>query len=82
MADEPAPDPLKNLYFFLSILVLLVILWYASGGPSRADLRGIFLNPPPPVGNGGAYGPNPQPENPQFETGTVTAPEQVPQYHY
>jgi hypothetical protein len=37
--------------------VLLIILWFANGGPQRADLRGVFLNPPPPVGQGGAYGP-------------------------
>ena len=39
------------------IIVLLVILWFANGGPSKADLRGLFLAPPAPVGPGNAYGP-------------------------
>lgn len=50
-------NPLHNLYGFIAFLVLLAILWFAAGGPGRADLRGILLNPPAPLGNGQAYGP-------------------------
>jgi hypothetical protein len=39
-------------------LVLLLVLWYANGGPQKADLRGVFLQPPTPLGNGAAYGPD------------------------
>lgn len=41
----------------LGIIAILVILWFANGGPERADLRGLFIAPPPPMGPGGAYGP-------------------------
>jgi hypothetical protein len=74
MADEtPKTDPLKDLYFFLAIVVIIVILWYASGGASRADLRGILLSPPQPLGSGNSY----NPEEPQFSGGTVAPPGQV-----
>lgn len=38
-------------------VVILVGLWFASGAYKNADLRGIFLAPPAPLGTGGAYGP-------------------------
>jgi len=60
MADEKPHDPMSDVWFVVLLLVGLVILWYASGGPSRADLRGILLSPPPPVGTGEAYQPQPQ----------------------
>lgn len=62
MADEHkngggGHDPMSDAKFLLVGFALLLVLWWATGGPSRADLRGIFLNPPPPVGSGNAYGP-------------------------
>lgn len=42
---------------FVAGLAALAALWWWSGGPGRADLRGIFLQPPAPVGSGDAYGP-------------------------
>ncbi len=58
MADEPkGPGPVEDLLFIIGVLVVLVVIWFATGGPKRADLRGIFLHPPAPVGTGGAYGP-------------------------
>ncbi len=47
-----------DLIFVVVGLVLLVVLWYANGGPGKADLRGIFLQPPQPLGGGNAYGPD------------------------
>jgi hypothetical protein len=41
----------------LGIIAILIVLWFANGGPEKADLRGIFLAPPAPVGPGNAYGP-------------------------
>jgi hypothetical protein len=38
-------------------MAALIILWFLSGAYKNADLRGIFLAPPAPVGPGGAYGP-------------------------
>lgn len=53
--------------WFLGLLVVLVVLWYFAGGPGKADLRGIFLAPPAPLGTGEAYGPD-------FGTTTLEAP--------
>lgn len=52
----------------LGMIAILIILWFANGGPSRADLRGLFLAPPAPVGPGNSYGPQvgqPNPAIPQ-----------------
>lgn len=48
----------------LGMIAILVILWFANGGPERADLRGIFLAPPAPVGPGNSYGPQVGQPNP------------------
>lgn len=60
MADEkpPSGSPAQDAFFLFGILAVLIAAWYATGGPSRADLRGIFLAPPTPLGSGDAYGPN------------------------
>ena len=58
MAEEKkGPGPIGDALFILGILLVLVVLWFASGGASRADLRGIFLHPPAPIDTGGSYGP-------------------------
>ena len=58
MADEhKGPGPVEDLFFIIGVIVVLVAVWFATGGPSRADIRGIFLHPPPPVDTGGSYGP-------------------------
>lgn len=49
---------MSDLMFVVVGLVLLVVLWYANGGPQKADLRGVFLQPPVPLGGGNAYGPD------------------------
>ena len=70
--DKPAPhDPMKDVWFVVGVLAVIVFFWVMAGGPGKTDLRGIFLNPPAPVGNGDAYGP-------QFATTTtVSAPDSV-----
>ncbi len=50
----------------LGLIAILVILWFANGGPERADLRGLFLAPPAPVGPGNAYGPQVGQPNPNI----------------
>ena len=78
MADEPKEhDPLHDVFWFVGVIIVLVVLWYLAGGPGRSDLRGIFLSPPAPLGNGNAYGPNPQPQDNSYQTETVQAPEQI-----
>jgi len=64
MADEGGgASETQMLVFVFGGFAILVFLWFATGGPAKSDLRGIFLNPPAPVGQGGAYGP------------TISAPE-------
>lgn len=58
MADEkPKTDPAKLLMAVLGAMALLIFFWFASGAYKNADLRGIFLAPPAPLGPGGSYGP-------------------------
>lgn len=59
MADEHGGGTNGNdmLLFVFGGFALLVALWFFTGGPSRADLRGIFLYPPNPLGTGEAHGP-------------------------
>jgi hypothetical protein len=58
MADAPkGPGPVGDLFFIIGLLLVLVALWFATGAYKTADLAGIFLHPPQPVGQGGAYGP-------------------------
>ena len=58
MADkEEKGDPMNELYLFLGFMAVLVALWYFAGGPGKADLKGLFLSPPAPLGTGEAYGP-------------------------
>lgn len=63
MADEkekPASYSAWQIVFvFAAIMGLLIYFWYQNGGPQNADLRGVFLAPPAPVGSGDAYGPQP-----------------------
>ncbi len=76
MADEPHAkgNPTEDAMWFLAILAGLVILWYFAGGPGQADLRGLFLAPPEPLGNGQAYGP--QLGNEASSTATTTPEEE------
>lgn len=57
MADKPPADPKKLLIEVLVAIGILVFLWFMSGAYKNADLRGVFLAPPAPLGPGGAYGP-------------------------
>lgn len=81
MADEaPKHNPMQDVYFFIAFLVIVVILWFAAGGPGKADLRGAFLQAPPPLSNGQAYGPGgtSTQQQPTFDNaGSVQQPGQV-----
>jgi len=59
MAEEPKKNgsPYEIVWFVFGGLALLIALWWVQGGPEKADLRGIFLAPPPPLGTGESYGP-------------------------
>ncbi len=72
MADEKVgEDPMKLLLMVLGGMALLVFFWFMSGAYKNADLRGIFLAPPAPIGPGGAYGP--QIGNPSNTSGQTDA---------
>lgn len=73
MADEKGGgghNPLQDLYFFITFLVIVVILWYASGGPSRANLQSAFIGGP-------SWDQTNQPQQPTFQSGSVAPPPQV-----
>jgi hypothetical protein len=59
MADDKpkGPGPMGDAIFILGLIVVLAVLWFYSGGAKKTDLKGIFIHPPAPVGQGGAYGP-------------------------
>jgi len=69
MADEKEAGPSAGAaaLSILGIIALLVILWFANGGPQRSDLRGLFLAPPAPVGPGNSYGPQVGQPNPNVQ---------------
>lgn len=77
MADEPGggEHPMTTVWILAALLGGLIVLWYVNGGPDRADLRGIFLAPPAPVGTGEAYGP-------QINAPTESAPQTIEQPDY
>ena len=67
MADkEPEESPYTMVWFVVGGLAILIALWWIQGGPERADLRGIFLSPPPPIGTGESYGPQVGEPNPNI----------------
>ncbi len=72
MADDhkSGGGPLEDAIFIIGVIVVLVVQWVYTGGPSRADLRGIFIHPPAPVGQGGAYGP----QIGKISTSSISAP--------
>jgi hypothetical protein len=49
-------DAIKELKWLLVILVLLWVIWFLTGGPSRFE-KGPFIKPPNPIDTGEVYGP-------------------------
>lgn len=74
MADEKAgkddahKTAMGDVFFVLGLLGVLIALWFFSGGPERASLKGLFLAPPAPLGSGESYGPQFGEPNPNYET--------------
>jgi len=54
MAD--APKSWNPLPWFLTMLAVLWLLWFFTGGPERAKNAGVFLKPPAPLDSGEDYG--------------------------
>ncbi len=60
MADEKkdaGAGVMGDVWWFVGFLAILIGAWLYTGGVGRADLKGIFLAPPQPLGSGNAYGP-------------------------
>ena len=37
MAEAPSHDPMKDLFWFLGVLFILFLIWFATGGPQRPE---------------------------------------------
>jgi hypothetical protein len=47
MAEDKESNPLSEVYLFGALLLFLIILWFANGGPQRAkESGGLYLTPP------------------------------------
>ena len=47
----------SDLWWFVAIMTVLGLIWYATGGPSRPESwSGPFIEPPAPIGTGEIYG--------------------------
>ncbi len=73
--DKEKHDVMNDVYMFLGFMAILVAVWYFAGGPGKADLKGLFLAPPAPLGNGEAYGPTLGSTTPADTTNAAPAPE-------
>jgi hypothetical protein len=62
----------ETVTFVIGLLAVLIALWFYNGGPSKATLKGIFLEPPPPLGTGDSYGPQIGQPNPNYQQATST----------
>lgn len=50
-------DPITDLWWFLGILGLIWLVWFATGGPEHYEAtHGVFLKPPSPLSSGETYG--------------------------
>ena len=52
MADDekkPSESPWAILWWVLGGLAILIVLWFANGGPSRANPRSLFVAPVVPI---------------------------------
>ncbi len=68
MAEEKKEvgDPMKMLWLVLGTIGVIAFFWVASGAYKNADVGGLFVSPPPPVGPGGSYGPQIGEQNPNY----------------
>ncbi|QQR76894.1 hypothetical protein IPJ63_01360 [Candidatus Nomurabacteria bacterium] len=64
-------DGMKELKWFGSLLAVLFLAWFISGGPERYDLENDkpFIKPPSPLNTGEIYGPENTAVNPNTPVG-------------
>jgi len=60
MADDKAPagSPYEPVFFILGILFVLGVLWWMRGASYNGE-GGLLVAPPPPLGDGQPYNPEP-----------------------
>ncbi len=46
---------MKDLKWFIGVLIALGVVWFITGGPERASSRDPFIHQPNPIGEGGTY---------------------------
>ena len=63
---EEKNNPMEVLVLVVGGMALLIFLWFASGAYKNADIRGLFIAPPAPLGPGGSYGPQVGNPNPNY----------------
>ena len=68
MAEDSHPHAhiMRDVWFVVGLVVVLLALWYWSGGPSRADLHSVLLG-----------GDSASSTEPTFSSGTVAPPPSV-----
>jgi hypothetical protein len=54
--DAEGGGSASGLGFLLFLIFGLILIWFLSGAAKNADLRSIFLSPPPPLGAGDSIG--------------------------
>lgn len=71
----------SDLWWFIAIMAVLGLIWYATGGPSRPESwSGPFIEPPAPIGTGEIYGaghvplPPPRTVLPTYQSGELPDP--------
>lgn len=47
---------MSDAVFLVLIIIFLMVTWFLSGAAKNADIKGIFLSPPPPLGVGETIG--------------------------
>ncbi len=47
---------MSDAVFIVLIIIFLMVSWFLSGAAKNADVKGIFLSPPPPLGVGETIG--------------------------
>lgn len=57
MAEEKeGGGGMSDAIFVVLVIVFLMVSWFLSGAAKNADVKGIFLSPPPPLGVGESIG--------------------------
>lgn len=45
---EGGGSPMTDAFFVIGLMLILVWIWYMTGGPAKTDLKNWFIAPPAP----------------------------------